>query len=93
MVLELISGDCRHSGNQGTTGRPAKAQDTLQKISLRTRLSKPGEPRRGFSLGEARQAWGASPGLESPALSEIFRKMLWALAGRPVVPWFPLCRQ
>ena len=43
---------CRHSGNQGTTGQPAKAQDTLQKISLRTRLSKPGEPREGFSLDE-----------------------------------------
>ena len=41
-------GYCRHSGNQGTTGRPARAHNTLQKISLRTRLSKPGEPREGF---------------------------------------------
>ena len=41
-------GYCRHSGNQGTTGRPAKAQDNLQKISPKTRLSKPGEPREGF---------------------------------------------
>ena len=39
---------CRHSGNQGTTGRPARAHDTLQKISSRTRLSKPGEPREDF---------------------------------------------
>ena len=30
---------CRHSGNQGTTGRPATAHDTLLKISLRTRRS------------------------------------------------------
>ena len=43
-------GYCRHSGNQGTTGRPARAHDILQKILLRTRLSKPGEPREGFSL-------------------------------------------
>ena len=42
-------GNCRHNGNQGTTGRPARAHDTLQKISLRTRLFKPGEPRQGFS--------------------------------------------
>ena len=41
-------GYCRHSGNQGTTGRPARAHDVLRKISLRTRLSKPGEPREGF---------------------------------------------
>ena len=41
---------CRHSGNQGTTGRPARAHDILRKISLRTRLSKPGEPREGFLL-------------------------------------------
>ena len=41
-------GYCRHNGNQGTTGRPAKAHNTLQKVSLRTRLSKPGDPRRGF---------------------------------------------
>ena len=40
-------GSCRHSGNQGTTGRPARAHDTLQKILPRTRLSKPGEPREG----------------------------------------------
>src|SRR5680860_7084 len=43
---------CRHSGNQGTTDRPARAHKILQKISLRTRLSKP---------GEALQAWRASP--------------------------------
>ena len=43
-------GYCRHSGNQGTTGRPARAHDTFQKISLRTRLSKPGEPREGHLL-------------------------------------------
>ena len=34
--------------NQGTTGRPARAHDAFQKISSRTRLSKPGEPREGF---------------------------------------------
>ena len=42
-------GYCRHSGNQGTIGRPARAHNILQKISLRTRLSKPGKPREGFS--------------------------------------------
>ena len=26
-------------------------------------------------------------------LAKITRRILWALAGRPVVPWFPLCRQ
>ena len=52
-------GYCQHSGNQGTTGWPARAHSPLQKISLRTRLSKPGEalqawraPPRVFSLGE-----------------------------------------
>ena len=40
---------CRHSGNQGTTGRPARAHYNFRKISLRTRLSKPGEV---FMLGE-----------------------------------------
>ena len=34
---------CRHSGNQGTTGRPATAHYNFRKIPLRTRLSKPGE--------------------------------------------------
>ena len=48
MVIRI----CRHNGNQCTTGRPARVHDTLQKISLWTRLSKPGEPCRGFSLGE-----------------------------------------
>ena len=40
---------CRHSGNQGTTGRPARVQDTFLNISLRTRLSRPGEPREGWT--------------------------------------------
>ena len=31
--------------------------------------------------------------MESLVLSEIFLKIQWALAGRPVVPWFPLCLQ
>ena len=34
-----------------------------------------------------------SPGLESLVLGEIFCRVSWALAGRPVVPWFPLRRQ
>ena len=34
---------CRHSGNQGTTGRPARARYIVEEISLRTRRSKPGE--------------------------------------------------
>ena len=42
--MMLKSGWCRHNGNQGTMDRPAKAHNTLQEISLRTRLSKPGEP-------------------------------------------------
>ena len=49
-----LGGYCRHSGNQGTTGRPARAHNPLQKISLRTRLSKP---------GGAPQAWRGSPSL------------------------------
>ena len=49
---------CRHSGNQGTTGRPARAHKILQKISLRTRLSQP---------GEALQAWRGSSGLATLA--------------------------
>ena len=49
---------CRHSRNQGTTGRPARAHCTLQWISLRTRHSKP---------GEALQAWRGSPSLASLA--------------------------
>ena len=56
-------------------------------------LSRGGPLPREKTLGEARQAWRASPGLESLVLSEIFLRVLWALAGRPVVPWFPLCRQ
>ena len=47
-VDQLALSLCRHSGNQGTTGRPARAHNTLQKILLRTRLSNPGEPREGF---------------------------------------------
>ena len=58
----------RHRGNQGTSGRPARAHNTLQKISLRTRHSKPGEPREGSPLArdlssrgnQALQAWRAS---------------------------------
>ena len=50
--LEKSTELCRHSGNQGTTGRPVRAHNILQKISLRTRLSKPGETRQGKTLGE-----------------------------------------
>ena len=69
-------GYCRRSGNQGTTSRPTRAHDTLQKISLRTRLSKPSEalqawrgspsPERLSKPGEALQAWRGSPSLERP---------------------------
>ena len=41
-------GYCRHSGNQGTTGRPARAHYIVGEISLRTRRSKPNEPCRGI---------------------------------------------
>ena len=67
-------GYCRRSGNQGTTSRPTRAHDTLQKISLRTRLSKP---------GEALQAWRGSSSLarflpdEASSVSAVERT--WAL--------------
>ena len=38
-------------------------------------------------LGEPRQAWRAW------SLAKSSEGCWWALAGRPVVPWFPLCRQ
>ena len=44
------------------------------------------DPSRGKTPREARQAWRAW------SLAKITRRILWALAGRPVVPWFPLCR-
>ena len=44
-------------------------------------------PSRGENPREARQAWRAW------SLAKIIQRILWALAGRPVVPWFPLCRQ
>ena len=43
-------GYCRHSGNQGTTGRPSRAHKTLQ---------------RNFSKGQALQASRGSPSLVS----------------------------
>ena len=46
---------------------------------------------RGEAPREGKSSRG-SPGLESLALDEIFRRVSWARAGRPVVPWFPLCR-
>ena len=49
-LIDSRGASCRRSGNQGTTSRPATALDTLQKISPRARLSKPGEPREGFPL-------------------------------------------
>ena len=59
---------CRHSGNQGTTGRPASAHYIIGEFSLRTRLGEalmPGEVSTGISLDRgSRQGLGeASPGL------------------------------
>ena len=44
-------------------------------------------PSRGEVPREARQAWRAW------SLAKSSERVSWALAGRPVVPWFPLCRQ
>ena len=57
-------GYCRHSGNQGTTGRPARAHKIPQKISLRTRLSKPGEPREGSFSSPRVSSLGEGPLLD-----------------------------
>ena len=47
-------------------GRPAKAHNTLQEISLRTRLSKPGEPREGlYKPGEPREGFSLARNLSS----------------------------
>ena len=75
---------CRHSGNQGTTGRPARAHYIVSKISLRTRLSKPGEaPEPGeVSTGiplewESRQGLGEALSPQASSVSPTERT--WAL--------------
>ena len=64
----LIISSCRHSGNQGTTGRPARAHYIVGGISLRTRRSKPGE---ALVLVET-STRNLSRGIHSKGLGEAF---------------------
>ena len=70
-------GYCLHSGNQGTTGRPARAHNTHQEISLRTRLSKP---------GEAPMTGEASPRSFPLARDLLFERVLKTKAWRGLQP-------
>ena len=67
------------------------ALETPHRVAVPRQGGKPSarrtDPSRGKNPREARQAWRAW------SLAKSSKEMLWALAGRPAVPWFPLCRQ